>query len=95
MGSIDLLPLSVKQADSESFLQRLWLSGLIPPSSCTLLLNFPSRPGLTIEGRPEKNELGPTLQEHLQGQILAVLTAGVPGGRPNLVRPQAGIESLL
>ena len=47
-----------------------------------------------IEGRPEKNESGPTVQEHLQGQILALLTAGVSGGTPNLVRPQAGIESL-
>ena len=48
-----------------------------------------------IEDRPKKNELGSTLQEHLQGQIFAILTADVPGGRPNLVRPQTGIESLL
>ena len=48
-----------------------------------------------IKGRPEKNELGPTLQELLRGQILAVLTASVPGVRPNPARPQAGIENLL
>ena len=63
-------------------------------SSYILLLNFLSRPGLTIKVHLEKNELGPTLQEHFQGQILAVLTAGVSGERTNLVHPQAGIESL-
>ena len=93
-NSIDPLLLSAKQADSLSFLQWLWLSGLIPLNSCILFRNFPSRLGLTIEGRPKKNELGSTLQEHLQCQILAVLTASVPGGRPNLVRPYVGIESL-
>ena len=47
-----------------------------------------------IEGRTEKNKLGLTLQENLEGQILVVLTADVPDGRSNLVRPQAGIETL-
>ena len=48
-----------------------------------------------IKARPENNKLGLSFQEHLQGQILAVLTADIPGGRPNLVHPQASIESLL
>ena len=47
-----------------------------------------------IESRPEKNKLGPALQEHLQGQILVILTAGAPVGRLNLVCPQAGIKIL-
>ena len=47
-----------------------------------------------IKDYPEKNEFGPTLQEHLKAQILAVLTERVPDKRPNLVFPQAGIESL-
>ena len=47
-----------------------------------------------MEGRFEIIELGLSLQEHFQGQILAVLTISVLDKRLNLVRSQAGIENL-